>query len=260
MRARRPGVALTRRPPPPPRGRDSEHCRAGEHTALHAEAREPLAVITKARARRLTRQMAHFLRHSYGVGAVEAEAGTGTGATDGHDEAKAVGDVVVVSTGQSALACLFFAVVAAAGVYSAASAAATPADVARQLRDGPARLLVCCRARRDLAVAAAGLPPSRVLVLESRPRVALRSADGAARCRFRRELPWVPIVDPRELRVRPVCILYSSGTTGLPKGAFVVASGPFPPLFFSSIASLSFSVSLAHPRTLLPLTRAFLLI
>lgn len=187
---------------------DSEHSQSDEHTALHAEARDPLRVINKAQMRDLTRQFAYFLRHSYGIG-------------DGR-QSKTDSDVVVVaSTGQSTLACLFFGVIVAEGVYSAASPSGTPADLARQLRDGPGRLLVCSADRRAVALAAAaevGLSTRNVLILDSYPRVALRSADGSVVCDFRGSLPWIPITDPVELKNRTVCILYSSGTTGLPKG------------------------------------------
>ncbi|KAM4055780.1 AMP-binding enzyme [Hirsutella rhossiliensis] len=186
---------------------DSEHSNSGEHTALHAEAHDPLQVITKARARDLTRQFAYFFRHSYGIGGEQ------------DDDV-----VVVVSTGQSALACLFFGVIAAEGIYSAASPSSTPEDIARQMRDGPGRVLVCSADRKAIALAAAaevGLPERNVLVLESYPRVALQSADGAVRCDFRGSLPWTAITDPRELEDRTICILYSSGTTGLPKGVLI---------------------------------------
>ncbi|POR35320.1 Putative acyl-coenzyme A synthetase [Tolypocladium paradoxum] len=187
---------------------DSHHSRAQEHTALHAEARHPLEVITKARARALTTQFAHFLRHSHGVGA--------------SGPAKDI--VVTVSTGQSALACLFYGVIAAEGVYSAASPSGTPSDLARQIKDGPGRVLVCSEDRRRVALEAAkiaGLPERNVLVLTSHPEVKLESADGSLRCDFKHSLPWRPITDPEALADRTICILYSSGTTGLPKGVLV---------------------------------------
>lgn len=129
--------------------------------------------------------------------------------------------VVAVSTGQSSLPCLFYGVIAAEGIYSSASPSATVGDLARQIRDGPAKVIVCSKDREDLAVKAAeetGLGKRNVLVLESWPNVKLRSADGSVQCDFKNELGWRKITEPEELEESAVCILYSSGTTGLPKG------------------------------------------
>jgi 4-coumarate--CoA ligase len=191
------------------------------------------SVITKARARTITRQFAHFLRRSYGIGA------------DGPGR-----DVVVaVSSGQSALPCLFYGVVAADGIYSAASSTSTAADLARQVRDGPGRLLVCSRDVAQLASDAArdaGLPLSRVLVLESHPVLRLESVDGRFKCDFRGELDWRVITDSRELEKSKICILYSSGTTGLPKGEFVPNMCSL--LFPKPWLPLTYTISLVHRR------------
>ncbi|PHH68767.1 hypothetical protein CDD82_292 [Ophiocordyceps australis] len=202
---------------------DHAASRAHEHTALHAEARDPLNVITKCRARHLTRSIAHFLRSTYSIGAHEALLPDASGPI--------TGDVVVaVSTGQSALPCLFFAVVAAGAVFSAASPSSTPADLARQILDvAPTEtsrrvLLVCSSDCRDLASEAANiarLPAPCILVFSSYPVVSLRSITGHAVCAFDQELDWRRITDAQELARRTICILYSSGTTGLPKGVLI---------------------------------------
>jgi len=187
---------------------ESEHCTAKEHTPLYAEASDPTLSITKSQARILTRQIAHFLRHEYGIG----------------QNGPAEDVVATVSTGQHALACLFFGVIAAEGIYSAASPGATVEELVRQMRDGPAKVFFCSTDVKALAEAAAevvGLPKRNVLVLESRPDVKLESIDGSVRCTFDQELQWRKITDAKELENSKICMLYSSGTTGLPKGVLI---------------------------------------
>lgn len=157
--------------------------------------------------------MAHFLRTQYKIG----KGGPGE-------------DVVLtVSSGQSRLPCIFFGIVAAGGIYAAASPYSTSDVVARLAKEaGPAKLLVCSKDTKNTAVSAAeqaGIPLSRVLVLTSYPELSLQSADGSVRCDFtsrRNVLQWMTVTDPKVLARTPVCLIYSSGTTtGAPKGVLL---------------------------------------
>lgn len=187
------------------RASDTKHAKSSEETPLHAEARDPSRIITKRQTRELSKSFACFLRENYGIGA------SGPGK-----------DVVVgFFLGQSAIASFFYGVVAAGGVYSAASPAATASELARQIQDGSARALACSRELRPVALKAAieaGLPESSVIVLESYPEIKLCSSDGARVCDFEKILDWPSITDPKILSSQTACLVYSSGTTGLPKG------------------------------------------
>lgn len=132
--------------------------------------------------------------------------------------------VVSFSNGQSALPCLFYGIVAAKGIYSAASTLLSADELAGQIRDGPGKLLVCSEDVREVAVEAAkraGLSERNVLILRTSPQVSLEAVDGSAKWSYepgRQVLSWRTITNPEELRKTIICLVYSSGTTGRPKG------------------------------------------
>lgn len=153
----------------------------------------------------MTKHFAHFLRTKYGIGE--------------HGPGKDV--VLTISSGQFCLPSLFYGVVAAEGVYSAANSTAEVSDLVRQINDGPAKVLICSKDAEAVVVdaaRAAGFPLSKVLILESTPRTRLYSLDGVTECDFTGSLDWKRLTDPAELESRLVCLVYSSGTTGVPKG------------------------------------------
>lgn len=116
---------------------------------------------------------------------------------------------------------MLYAVLAAEGIYSAASPSSTVSDLTRQIKDGPGKVVVSSEDVKGVALSAAreaGLPVRNVLVLKSHPQIQLKSADGEIECDFRGSLDWRRISDPEELENSKACIVYSSGTTGLPKG------------------------------------------
>lgn len=184
---------------------DHENCGANEDSLLHADAANPELSITKSQARNLTKQVAHGLRHEFGIGA------SGPG--------KDV--VMVMCSGQIFLPVLFYGVIAAGGIYSALSISATVTELTNQLKQYPANLLICSPDTKAVAVEAAakcGLPESKILVLESSADLSLRSLLTGRNCVTEKQLTWTKITDPTELENSIVCLLYSSGTTGPPKG------------------------------------------
>ncbi|KAI6778367.1 putative acyl-coenzyme A synthetase-like protein [Emericellopsis cladophorae] len=187
---------------------ESRHCAAQESTPLHADADNAATTYTKADSRVIAQQVAHFLRENYGIGK------------------KRTGDDIVVSfcNGQAALPFLFYSIVGAQGIYSAASTYLSAEELASQIADGPGKLLVCSEDVKDTAVAAAtvvGLPLRNVLVLTTSPTPALTSVDNSPSWSFaasQNTLSWPVITDPSLLASTTICLVYTSGTTGQPKG------------------------------------------
>jgi 4-coumarate--CoA ligase len=100
---------------------DSDLCQSREDTKIHIEAADDTNFITKAQARELTQHIAHGLRCGFSIGA----------SAPGKDV------VVCISSGQLLLPALFSGVVAAGGVYSAASSSFTAPELVHQLFAAP---------------------------------------------------------------------------------------------------------------------------
>jgi 4-coumarate--CoA ligase len=65
------------------------------------------------------------------------------------------------------------------------------------------------------------VPTSCILVLQSKPAPRLTTLDNDIDVISDQELDWKRITDQEQLESTLVCLLYSSGTSGLPKGMYI---------------------------------------
>ncbi|KAI1174880.1 acetyl-CoA synthetase-like protein [Nemania sp. FL0916] len=184
---------------------ESEICRIPEDTIIHADAAEPSHHLTKGQLLQWSKRVAHVLRHRYGIGA------NGTSK-----------DVVFnIATGHFMIPVLFNATITAGGIFSSSSPAATPDEIAYYLRQTNAKMIVCTADMKDTALTAAkkvGIAPGHVLVYGGTKSLEIHEAASGAKVPIsNEELHWRRITDPVELENSIICLLFSSGTTGLPK-------------------------------------------
>lgn len=135
----------------------------------------------------------------------------------------------VISTGHYLLPVLAYGVIGAGGVFSAASASSTASELSKQIQGAGSKVLVTCEATKETAVEAAEAAGwgknggGRVLVMSEGKDwmvrvVEVNGALGPNLVDEKDRLAWRRITDPHELENSLIILIYSSGTTGLPKG------------------------------------------
>ncbi|KAK2604622.1 hypothetical protein N8I77_007535 [Diaporthe amygdali] len=187
---------------------DSKLCEADDQIIVSADAADPQHKhLTRGRTRELTTQLAHALRHTYGIGR----------------QGRSKDVVLVMALGHYMLPTLFYSTVAAGGIYSAPSPSSTASELAYLVGLVEPTVIICdenTQAVTEEAVRKLKFPTERLLVLGGDPGLELKVQGSGRRLELSpsRTLRWERISDPKELENTVICILFSSGTTGLPKG------------------------------------------
>jgi 4-coumarate--CoA ligase len=171
--------------------------------------------LTKSRARDLTQATSAALLKHFGIGV----------------NGKGQDVCSVISTGHYLLPVLSYGIIGAGGVFSAASAASTASELSKQLQGAQSKILVTGEATKETAVKAAeeagwGMNGGgRVLLMSEGKEWELKiiGKEGELGRNLIDEddkLAWQKITDPYDLENSLVILIYSSGTTGLPKGEY----------------------------------------
>lgn len=134
--------------------------------------------------------------------------------------------VLTVLHGSPFAPVFFYGVVAAAGIFCGASPDYQIAELKRQISGSKAKLLVCSPQSEALVVHAAkqcGFSKDRIVILDSSTPhswklISAEDRSDLLKGNAGKKHQWQRITDQTTLEGTTVCLLYSSGTTGLPKG------------------------------------------
>ena len=188
---------------------ESEHSACQDaNKIIHTDAANPAIRLTKSDVQSLTERIAYGLRSIYGVGA------------QGLNK-----DIVTTITyGQVLTPAMFFGIIAAGGVSSAASPSSTVSELSRQVQMTSSNLIICGEEHKEVACKAAeqcGISLDRVLVAESALECTMTSVQTGRNIISPERLKWEKITEAKALEDSLIAILWSSGTTGLPKGVML---------------------------------------
>ncbi|KIW16025.1 hypothetical protein PV08_06076 [Exophiala spinifera] len=179
-----------------------ERTRFKDNDPIWLDALNPNLNVTLGQARDLTHRIGRGLR----------DLGIGT---------RHGGEDIVLSfvENQVMVAPTLLGVLCAAGIHATCPMTATPFELTRQLKLSSPKILICSPQTRQVAEEAAaqsGIRGIRLLVMKSE---LLDIVDENGKSIVSRSyLQWRKITDKAELESTTACLVYSSGTTGVPKG------------------------------------------
>ncbi|OAP58070.1 hypothetical protein AYL99_07160 [Fonsecaea erecta] len=113
-------------------------------------------------------------------------------------------------------------VLCAGGVHATCSVTATAFELARQIRLSSPRIVICSpqtRQAAEEAIAESGVDGVRLVIMMS-DKLDIVDVNGRSIISDRK-LQWQKVTDPAVLEKTTACLVYSSGTTGDPKGVVI---------------------------------------
>ncbi|KAK4938749.1 hypothetical protein LTR10_020852 [Elasticomyces elasticus] len=172
------------------------------------DAVNPQLCVTLSKARELTQRIGQGLRD------------LGIGSTHGSEDI-----VLSYIENQVMVAPTTFGVLCAAGIHATCPMTATAFELARQIKLSSPKIVICSSQTRKVAgeaISESGINDIKLLVMMS-GSLDIVDVNGKSIIGDR-HLQWQRITDKSVLENTAACLVYSSGTTGVPKGVRITHS------------------------------------